>query len=147
MKRFLIGAGMTLLLNICAAASMPSNDSGTLLRHQRSDCSLVVKHSTVLNREKDIQTLAKARQELRSVLEKMQQDASRLSTDDRLRAHKDYLLSIEEGLSQLNQLAEEPMTPANLEQVKNMCAFITVVDQQLLESLAVQPRKNYRVSR
>jgi hypothetical protein len=147
MKRFLIGVGMSLLLSMGAGASMSSDDSGTLLRHQRSDCSLVVKHSTVLSQEKDIQTLAKTRQKLRKVLEKMQQDASRLSTDDRLRTHKDYLLSIEEGLSQLNQLAEEPMTPANLEQIKNMCAFIAEVDQQLLESLAVQPGKSYQVSR
>jgi hypothetical protein len=126
---------------------MPEGDPAPLLQQQRSDCRLVIEHSTVLSQEKDIPTLAKTRQKLRLVLEEMQREATRLHNDEKLQNHEDYLLSIREGLEHLTRLAEEPMTAENLEQFKNMCAFITIVDQEIEESLLTWKTKSYRVSR
>jgi hypothetical protein len=147
MKRFLSSIAMTLLLSIGATTSMTAADSDSLLLKQRDECGLVIRYSIVLSQEKDVPTLVETRKQLRKVLEEMRQKASLLTSDEKLKAHKDYLLSIEEGLTQLSRLAEEPMTPANLEQVKEMCAFITVVDQQLLESLDAPAGKSYQASR
>jgi hypothetical protein len=138
---------MALLMSVAVTASMPEGDPGTLLQHQRRDCSLILEHSKVLSQEKDIPTLARTRQKLRLVLEEMQREATRLHKDEKLRSHEDYLLSIREGLERLSQLAEEPMTAENLEQFRNMCAFITIVDEEIQESLSARRDKSYRVSR
>ena len=147
MKKFLKGMGAALLLSATLHAASPVKHADQALEDQRIYCGLVVKQSTILNREKDIPTLVKTRQELRRILDRMQREASRLSAETALKPHEDYLLSIEEGIGQLTRLAEEPMTRENLEQIKSMCNFIAVVDQQLLEQLNGTGNKEYCASR
>jgi hypothetical protein len=147
MKKFLKVMGTALLLSAALHAAAPVKTVDQALEDQRTYCGLIVKQSTILHQEKDIPTLTKTRQSLRLLLDRMQREASRLSAESALKPHEDYLLSIEEGITQLARLAEEPMTPENLEQIRTMCDFISVVDQQLLESLGTPKETLYRAAR
>ena len=148
MKKVLSGVVAALILSVgTSASSMVEQSVSRLLRQQSLQCGEIIRHAVVLHTEKDISTLRKTRQILRNELEKMQNETVCLQKDERLKMHDDYLLSIREGLEHMERLIEEPMNKANLEQMRNVCAFISVVDQEMLENLSEKPKKSYQASR
>jgi len=143
MKHILNALGATVILSITVLGAEP----GDLIRQQNLTCGKVVQLSRQLNTGKEIPALVKDRRQLRQALERMHQNLGKLIQSGTLMEQQDYLLSLEEGLSHMDRLADEPMTRENLDQVEEMCAFIAIVDEELLRALPATASKSYQAAR
>jgi len=143
MKQIVIGLGMAVLMSIATMAGVSEN----LIVKQDQYCKRVVHDSIALHQEKDIPGLMKSRRTLRKTLGQMHQIVSSLKKEKRLRIREDYLLSVEEGIGRMDELAEEPMTQANLDQIRDICTFVIAVDEQFTEDLRAFAKEAYHASR
>jgi phosphate uptake regulator len=154
MKKVLSGIVLSVILSLGADASMnpvvDTEKTGLLLQKQSQQCTEIFRHASILHTEKDIPTLVKTRKALREDLLEMGRTISLLRERNSLQNYDDYLLSIEEGLRHMERLAEEPVNKEVLEQVRNMCDFISTMDNQMLEGIAKADgtaQKTYQASR
>lgn len=151
MKKVLSGIVLAMVMSLGANASMdPIVDiekTSQLLQKQNQQCTQIFRHASILHSGKDIPKLVKTRNELRKELLEMYRVTSLLRERRSLQDYNDYLLSIEEGLRHMEYLAEEPVNKQVLEQVRNMCDFISTMDKQMLEGLSATGKKTYQASR
>ncbi len=136
MKRiFLKGLAVCFLLVTDLYPSQAAEKAGTLLRKQNIQCKRLIHYATQLHTRKDIPTLVKIRRQFRQALSVMETENLRLRQLSVLASYSDYILSIDEGVRHMQDLAEEPMDDSNLEEIRSLCTFISSIDEQMLLSL------------